>query len=261
MADRRKKAGSSERGAPMWVVTFGDLMSLLLTFFVLLLSFSVISEEEFKQAAASIRSAFGVMPLQTQIVPLNRQPSAGNEARRDRNEREELARRLRHRLQMLGKHNDVQVAYDRDGGIKISLPDTIMFESGQAQLVPDAYPLLHDLAVLLNDIASGAFVEVRGHTDDRPVGQTAGFRDNFDLSYQRAYAVAQQLVKSGDMPYDQIQIVAAGAAEPIATNTTDAGQRANRRVDIHVRGLFTTDKRMELEQRMQEVREHAIDEP
>ena len=59
----RSKKGEGEQGAPMWIVTFSDLMSLLLTFFVLLLSFSTISEEKFNQALMSLQGAFGVLKL------------------------------------------------------------------------------------------------------------------------------------------------------------------------------------------------------
>ena len=260
MAERRKKKESSEPSVPGWVVTFGDMMSLLLCFFVLLLSFSVISEEEFSQAAASIRSAFGMLPLQMALVPIEMQPEAGHEARKERTEDvEDVARHIRQRLQKLGMQRDVEVSYDRDGGIKISLPDTVLFESGQARLVPEAYPVLNEMAVLLSDMAAGAFIEVRGHTDDRPVAETNGFRDNFDLSYQRAYAVARQLLQAGSLPRDQLEIVAVGSAEPIATNTTEAGRSANRRVDIHVRGLFTPGKVMNLEKRIDEVRQGALE--
>lgn len=259
MAERRKKKGSDEGGVPGWVVTFGDMMSLLLCFFVLLLSFSVISEEEFTQAAASIRSAFGLLPLQMAIVPIEMQPEAGHESHKERSEdAENVARRIRQRLQKLGMQRDIEVSYDRDGGIKISLPDTVLFDSGQAQLVPEAYPVLNEMAALLGDIAAGAFIEVRGHTDDRPVASTNQFRDNFDLSYQRAYSVARQLSVAGSIPQDQLEIVAVGAAEPIATNTTEAGRSANRRVDIHVRGLFTRDKVRDLEQQIRALQEEAL---
>lgn len=259
MAERKKKKGSDEPSVPGWVVTFGDMMSLLLCFFVLLLSFSVISEEEFTQAAASIRSAFGLLPLQMAIVPIEMQPDSGHESRKERAEDvEQVARRIRQRLQKLGMQRDIEVSYDRDGGIKISLPDEVLFQSGDAQLVPDAYPVLNEMAVLLGDIAAGAFIEVRGHTDDRPVAATNRFRDNFDLSYQRAYSVAQQLSDTGSIPEDQLEIVAVGSAEPIATNTTEAGRSANRRVDIHVRGLFTPEKVIDLERRIQDLRDEAL---
>ena len=91
------------------------------------------------------------------------------------------------------------------------------------------------------------------------MSETGAFRDNFDLSYQRAYAVARQVALTGAIPNDMLEIVAVGTAEPIATNTTDEGRQANRRVDIHVRGLFTPDKVLDLERRIQDVREEALE--
>ena len=232
-AGRRKKQSAEEGGgAPAWMVTYGDMMSLLLTFFVLLLSFSTISQEDFEKAMMSLQGAFGILPQYRTMVQINPLPKVSRETAQAI---ERLARELRRRLQVLGKEDDVDIKYDKQGGLKISLPSKILFDTARAEIKEEAYPFLADLAELLAGIPN-AFVEVRGHTDSRPLISTARYRDNYDLSYARADAVTRYIVTVGGMPIDRFEIIACGPGQPVATNDTPEGQQANRRVEVYVRG-------------------------
>jgi len=235
----RKKKGSDERGAPAWIVTFSDLMSLLLTFFVLLLSFSTISEEDFNQAMASLQGALGIMSMHDGMVAFHPRPQ--RQARQQETER--AARRLRRQLQVEGLEMQVKIEYDAQGGLKIILPNAVLFDSASADLKPEALPLLQDIGSVLAELPD-TFIEVRGHTDALPTSPGARFRDNYDLSYFRAYAVADRLAVAGGVPEEQFEIVASGANQPVATNATEEGRAANRRVELYVRGLVDQ-RRME----------------
>lgn len=239
----RKKKGNEEEGAPKWIVTFSDLMSLLLTFFVLLLSFSTISEQDFNQAMMSLQGAFGVLSQYDGMITMQPRPQ-----RRQQENTERAARRLRRQLQIEGLEKQVKIEYDAQGGLKIILPDAVLFDSGSAELKPAALPLLQDIGDVLGDLPD-TFVEVRGHTDSQPTGAGTRFRDNYDLSYFRAYSVADRLAFSGGVPEEQFEIVAAGANQPVATNTTIEGQQANRRVELYVRGLVDQSRMEGLEGR------------
>lgn len=211
-------------------------MSLLLCFFVLLLSFSTISEEAFNEALASLQDALGVLDMHSGIVnPIPRR------AEKNAQDIQETARQFQQHMQVLDKDSDVKVRFDDEGGLKISLPNDILFEAANAALRPEAYPVLNGLAEVLKDVPN-AFIEVRGHTDGRPVAQGSLFRDNYDLSYKRAEAVWRRLTEVGGLPFDQFEVVACGPSQPIATNDTPEGRQANRRVDIFVRGAFNRDK-------------------
>ena len=232
----RKKKGDDEGGAPGWIVTFSDLMSLLLTFFVLLLSFSTISEEDFNDAMMSVQGALGVFDRFRSIVaPMPRPPK-----QEIRSEVSEAARRLRRRLQVTGLENKVKVEFDAMGGIKISLPNSVLFDTGSATLRPQAYSVLQDIAEVLGELPD-TFIEVRGHTDSTPVPPTTPYENNYTLSHHRAYAVAERLNRSG-VEMEQFEIVACGPNQPVALNDTEAGRRANRRVELYVRGLVDQDK-------------------
>lgn len=236
MAERKKKSGGGDEGAPMWIVTFSDLMSLLLTFFVLLLSFSTIQEEEFNKAMSSLQGALGVLPQFSSIVaPSPRKPT------RATSEAEKAARRLRRKLQVEGKEKQVKIEYDATGGLKISLPDAVLFEAGSATLKAEAFPILENIASVLTGLPD-TFVEVRGHTDGTPLNESPNFRDNYDLSYFRAHSVANRLAIVGTVPMEQFEIVACGPSQPLATNDTLEGRRANRRVELYVRGLVDDKK-------------------
>lgn len=235
MAGRKKKAEGGG-GAPEWLVTYGDLMSLLLTFFVLLLSFSTISEEDFNQAMMSMQGAFSILPRFSGVV---------SNIPRARQQQEEsvhnVARRLRRRIQVLGLEREVKIDYDARGGLKISFPDNILFEPGSAELKPDALPLLDEVTSMLNEMPD-SFVEVRGHTDNTLPPAGSPYRDNFDLSHARADAVGRRMMDAGGVAPERIELVACGAGQPVAPNDTEEGRKANRRVDIYVRGLVDKTK-------------------
>lgn len=241
MGRDRKKGGDGEKGAPAWMCTFADLMSLLLCFFVLLLSFSTIQEEDFKEAMMSLKGALGVLPKNVSVI------APQKPAKRRQRSAEEIARKIKRRMQMRDKQNDVKVEFDQQGGVKIILANKILFDTARAELKGEAGDVLTDLASVLADFPQ-AFFEVRGHTDDRALRSSAKFRDNHDLSWGRADSVARFLAGTGKMDLDHLQITGCGPGEPIATNDTPEGRQANRRVEIHVRGLSEPDTIEQLEQ-------------
>lgn len=232
----QKKCKCPPPGAPAWLATFADLMSLLLTFFVLLLSFSTISEEKFNQALMSLEGGFRPFPaFATFIAPVPRPP------RRDNDKASQAARKLRRVLQVRGLEKKVKIDFDAVGGIKINLPANLLFEPGEATLRPAAIPVIKDIADVLAELPE-SFFEVQGHTDSRPLSSALRFRDNYDLSYERAHSVTEQMVITGGLSVNQFEIHAMGASQPIATNATEEGRAANRRVEIYVRGLLDKDK-------------------
>ncbi len=232
-----KKCPECEVGAPAWVVTFGDLMSLLMTFFVLLLSFASMEKpREFKEAMISIQGAFGVMPKNMTLVQINPAPVRMKRMPKDV---EDTARKLEREMQVLGKSKDIIVEYDASGAIKISLPNNVLYESGQSTLLPESFAFLSGISAILGGLPAETVYEVHGHTDNTPLADTTVFRDNKDLSYGRADAVMRYISQNASIPIDRFRSVAHGAGEPVAPNTTPEGRQANRRVEIYIRGLLS----------------------
>jgi chemotaxis protein MotB len=227
---RKKNKEQRSGGAPAWMTTFADLMSLLLTFFVLLLSFSTIAEpEKFEQALTSFRGAISIFQGSTSPAPVSMRPP---EAARSRTI-ERIAREMKRRLQVLGREQEIDLKFD-EGGLRISLPSQVLFDSGSAQLKSDAEPILREVSGLLGGVP-GLFIEVRGYTDDRPLTTSPIYRDNYDLSYGRAKAVGGFLNQAGNISMEALELIAKGPTEPVATNESEEGRAANRRVELFVR--------------------------
>lgn len=232
-----------EEGAPAWVVTFGDLMSLLLTFFVLLLSFSNMDDQKFKELAGSLSEAFGVQ----RAVPVFDLPRGMDMIARDFNQEfsDVIVRELKETVKQFeseeaergegeeGKGAAPAVEIDRDArGLVIRMSDAVLFESGADRLLPKGRRLLARLAPTLRRL--GGEILVEGHTDDRPFRRGGeGFGDgNWELSYRRGLAVAAFLRKPGGIPIDHLAITARGPTRPLAPNDTEEGRARNRRVEI-----------------------------
>jgi chemotaxis protein MotB len=242
---RGRRFKFSPPGAPSWLFTFADLMCLLLTFFILLLSFSSVNEAKFSQAAVSMAGGFRPLPALSTLLSSEprRPPTLDSEAW-------QAARKLRRMLQVRGMEQSVKIEFDALGGIKITLPAALLFEGSESALKPSALPVLEEMALILSELQDN-FFEVHGHTDSEPLAGTPQIRDNYDLSYQRAHSVAEQLVISGNLALNRFEIHANGASQPAATNDTIEGRVSNRRVEIYVRGLLDREKLNRLLQSME----------
>lgn len=239
MARERKKREEKQGGAPEWMVTYGDMMGLLLCFFVLLLSFSTISEKEFKTAMVSLQGALGVFKHNQAIVPIDLMSRSGEKGRQ---RIKSLAVKLKEQLQVAGKASDIKVELNEQGELKISFPEGVLFDTARAELRNDAYPVLTKVGGLIRELPD-ALYEVRGHTDNRPLKTTTQYRDNHELSYFRADAVARFLSRTSEIALDSFETVACGAGQPVATNDTEEGLQANRRVELYVRASLTDEEK------------------
>jgi len=131
------------------------------------------------------------------------------------------------------------VAFDPDAGtITVTLPNSILFDSGKATLKKATSAELDHIRSVLREKYNGKQIDVVGHTDTDPIRKTKDkWQDNWELSAQRALTVARYLIKRG-IPEDKIRAVGCGESRPIASNATATGKAKNRRVEIvvHIRG-------------------------
>jgi len=150
---------------------------------------------------------------------------------------EELQRQIEERAQTpadaTGFGEGVDVAFDPSKGtITVTLPNAILFDSGKATLKKTTSVELDHIHSVLRDKYSGRQIDVAGHTDTDPI-KKSNWKDNWELSAQRALSVLRYLVKRG-IPEEQIQAVGCGQRRPIASNSTARGKARNRRVEIVV---------------------------
>ena len=216
-----------DEGAPAWMVTFADLMTLLLTFFVLLLSMSTLDSQRVKLALGSLRGALGVL-------------EGGGQPREGRREISKMPKIAQGELELMTtlerlvrRENDkvsndfIQIGH-KDEKVFVALPDSLLFAPGSTEVLPTAYPFLDDLA---GTLAEGtAVAEFIGHADDSaPSGY---YSSNWEVSAARSLAVLQYVQESG--PIDGYRLKASAHAQyvPRHDNDTAAGRAANRRVEI-----------------------------
>lgn len=248
-------------GVPAWVMTFADLMTLLMCFFVLLLAFSEMDAAKFKQLSGSMKDAFGVqaeievrtIPKGTSVVAQEFSPgkpddTSLNQVRQftidsNRNtldaldrelieieETREHARRLRLALQEEIEAGSVSIETE---GMKVivHILENASFNSGFAEVRPDFIPALQKIGNLIDN--NSGEVTVSGHTDNIPI-RNERFRSNWELSTSRAVSVAHELLNSSSLGADHLMVTGHADTRPIAENDSVENRAKNRRVDISI---------------------------
>ncbi len=221
-----------EPGIPEWVVTFGDMMSLLLTFFIMLVSMSEIKQEEqFQAMVESIRQQFGYDTAMLSLAPGSARPrssslpevaSMGRARRMDTMSGGDKVRAP------TGDFTRVQTIRP---GVDITLGGVVFFKETSAELSESSKVDLQIIAQQL--VGKPQIIELRGHTSRAPITPSAtGFRDNYDLAYQRAYAVKEFLVHEQSIDESRIRITVASDKEPVYTGTDLEELQLNSRVEI-----------------------------
>ena len=238
-----------EEGAPTWVTTFADLMSLLLTFFVLLYSMSELKVENFFIAAESLREAMGstaetppdsIIGLmmesadpETVIEPLSAESNdgSGDDDQVERVAAEYLALlegQLRTSVEEAGL-DDSQIEIIRDDdGLYLRIRNAALFESAQVRVRPQAEALLVTLSSITSEIVIPTIVA--GHADSRPIS-TPAFASNWELSAARAAGVARLMYENGH-PASRLEVESYGEHRPLASNESAEGRAENRRVEL-----------------------------
>ncbi len=234
---KRKKAAAS-KGAPEWMVTYGDMMSLLLCFFVILVSMSEVKKDEkFQEVMDSIRAAFGYDgSLGSVPVPNTIKNSLVEQLR------EIVLPDLRDRegdSDIEGIDGRVFRVTNVREGISVEVGGRISFDRFSAELKPGAVDLLQRLAARI--MGHNTVIHVRGHATREPLPAGHAYQDPMELSLARAQAVAAALMSEG-IRSERIRIVGAGSHEPLVAQAyTEDRQAANRRTEVVVTEAIVED--------------------
>lgn len=259
MDDEEKKCPDCPKGQPGWLTTYSDLMSLLLTFFVLLLSFANTDLIKYKEALGSIKDAFGVSveepgefegkspnPLalevpapktrviQKEIVEkqfVEKMSSAKSE------ELKSLEKEAKEAVKSSKMEEEAEVKIEGDK-LLIRAKGRVFFDLGKAKIRKRAIKFLKNLTTIMKKFNYDLTVE--GHTDDIPI-KSRRYPSNWELSSARASSVIRYFINSEKI--EPIRLTAIGYADtrPIAPNKTKSGRAKNRRVEF----LFSESKRPE----------------
>ena len=225
-----------QAGIPEWVVTFGDMMTLLLTFFVLLFSMSEIKQEEGMALLESLRRQFGNETACLSLMP-GRFPATSSAL----NKLASLGRARRMNTMNGGDKVQAPVGdFARVMAIRPSDDSTqggvVYFEEGNSQLTEQQRRTLQAIAQTVG--GKPQKIQIRGHTSTRPLGSGSPYRNHWDLAYARCFKVMQFLVQLGINP-KRVRIEVAGENEPLHTGYDELLRKKNARVEVFMLDKLT----------------------
>ena len=217
-----------------WLVSYADFITLLFAFFVVMYSISAVNEGKFRTVSESIKAALRPIanqPTSTmafnigQSRPSLSQPSIPTSKR-------EAIRHLREMIKAMQTGPQfavIHLAEKENGDIVITIPDQLLFNSGEAAIRQDALPFLKGLAGAMLEL--DRHVRIEGHTDNVPI-RTAQFPSNWELSSARAVIVVRVLSELYGVPTGHLTAVGHADTRPVTANLSPEQRAKNRRVEI-----------------------------
>jgi chemotaxis protein MotB len=232
-----------------WLVTYADLMTLLLTFFILLFSISSMNLQKFKQALAAIQVSLGEKIPPVQLLDIIDEPLESvaltaekeDSGTRDQKKKQEITlenliglksrdiyRDVQHFIHKQDVGNHIMVSID-GSKVVIRVTGKALFESGIAILNSEATPILNDITGIIDRYPEYR-LRIEGHSDDIPIS-TPQFPSNWELSAIRATTVLRYLIAKGVDPH-RLTATGYGSSLPLVPNTSEANRARNRRVEF-----------------------------
>lgn len=243
---RKQRRNKNNNGAPRWMVTYSDMVTLILVFFILLFSMSQIDKAKFEAISESFRNR-AILEFYPSAVPLDHPTTSPQQEEdlleelkkkqkelaenRKKNEPDTLDKVLRDVNQYLdqNKLKDKIAATRSDRGVELILQENLLFESGDAEILNAGKPFLDKIAKMLEKIPN--YVRVEGHTDNRPISNFR-YPSNWELSGARASGVIRYLLKDNKLSDYRFSSIGYGDTRPVVPNSSEKNWRKNRRVEI-----------------------------
>jgi len=249
ISKKKDEGGHGGAGMERWLLTYADLITLLMAFFVIMYAMSTVDAEKYAAMAQSLKIALGIEASQprkaapnltTSSTEANSKTTLAEKARQRKltqikNAHEErvfasMIDQIENYAKGKGISNTIIVKED-PRGIVINLSDKLLFEVGKADLSPAAKALLDDLATIL--FSSGKHIKIEGHTDNTPI-HNERYPSNWQLSTDRATSVIMHWISKHPEVATRLSAAGYGEYRPVASNATPEGRARNRRVDIIV---------------------------
>lgn len=263
MAKKGKHAAHDEHPDERWLLTYADMITLLMALFIVMFSISNVNKGKFQELAKSLNSAFNGPPVMSggeaikdtgaesgietpaaapprpslQAALAQKDASVAESAAREEQDLQELARMINAAARAQGIADKVQTEVSDDGLTVRLKTDGLLFDPGQASIKPQALPLVDRISTLFRADGRHA-IYVSGHTDSTPISGT--YPSNWELSTARASAVVRRMIEDRVAP---ARLTATGRAyyDPVATNATASGRAQNRRVELFIPRTAATD--------------------
>lgn len=231
MARKRPEDPEGDSGSPAWMTTFGDMMTLLLTFFVLLYSMSSIDVAKFEQAMGSLQGHLGVLSggkaISTQQkldrgdIGQNFTPITSRVLRRAMSEVETFVEE-----EEVGQDVSTEMT---QRGLVIRFTGQLLFDVGEADIRSEGEEVLLKVSQIIKEVPNDVLVE--GHTDNLPIN-TNDFPSNWELSTSRATTVIRYFIENEDVDPDRLSASGYSEYQPLRPNDNPENRAENRRVEI-----------------------------
>ncbi|NJB68452.1 chemotaxis protein MotB [Desulfobaculum xiamenense] len=231
---KRKDDGPEvQEGLPEWMATFADMMTLLLCFFVLLLSFANQDLANFRTLMGSIRDAFGVQKERPQATFAAYSPTRLESKGVKLNQDQRVVLDLTMQLRALVEDDtelkrSAGVTAEREG-VLVRVESAYLFDQGKASLRPGSEKMLENVLKILKEYNFNCVI--RGHTDDREEGGSL-YPSNWELSSARAAAALRWLVEKGGIEARRLKAVGYAGTRPLVPNDRAEDRTRNRRVEF-----------------------------
>ena len=236
MARKKKEEGGGPTGSE-WLGTYSDMVTLLMTLFVLLYSMSSVDEAKVQaiSQAFSVLSGKAADSILQYDMYQGSQPIIGGESKVDNGidqgesaEAEAMYQNIKKFIEENNLDNVIDLA-ENDTGVVLQLKDNILFESGQADLKANSNEILDKINTMISNIPNS--IDIEGHTDNVPIHNDK-YRDNWDLSSMRATNVLRYFTEVKNQDPKRFRAAGYGEYKPKVDNSTEENRAQNRRVNI-----------------------------
>lgn len=221
---KKKKHHGEHENSERWLLTYADLITLLLGLFVILYAMSKVDAGKYAKMVEALSGVFGT-GKQGML-----EGSAGviEPPIPVRNERDRIADEIRTALRSLETKNLVSITQD-ERGLTVHLMEELLFSSGSADLIPSSLVIIDSLAMVMKNLPNN--IRVEGHTDNVPI-KTSKFPSNWHLSVDRALNTAFYLIEKSHIDPGRVSITGYSEYQPMLPNNSESNRARNRRVDL-----------------------------
>ena len=221
----KKKGHTGEHeNSERWLLTYADLITLLLGLFVILYAMSKIDAGKYAEIVNALGGVFG----SSKGIMAGNSGVMSSQIPLIQNERQKIAQDLHSALHLENKKLPIAIS-SNERGITVHIMDELLFASGSADIKESSLGALDSLARVLKDLPND--VRVEGHTDNVPIN-TSAYPSNWHLSVARAVSIAYYLIQVHSLNPEKVAAVGFAEYQPLVENDTEAHRAQNRRVDI-----------------------------
>ncbi|MGE5396016.1 MAG: flagellar motor protein MotB [Chitinophagales bacterium] len=234
----RKKKPEKEENAERWLLTYSDLITLLMVFFVIMYSISTVNAQKMAAVAQALSQVLSgkEMTVLEEPGPSLAPGKSGQKLKQEAAQKSEMEKIKKQVTEYIKNQSTLDkniskniVIIEQERGLVISIKDTLLFPEGSATLTPRARNIVCEVGKSLKSISN--YIRVEGHTDNLPI-HTQQFPSNWELSVVRATNVAHVLNEETGIAPERLSASGYSEYRPLAPNDSELHRQMNRRVDI-----------------------------